>query len=66
MDREIERTVRLFLALAGAAVMAYALGYVMHARYGISLLTIRRDAFISAGFLALAMMLKSLLESGGS
>lgn len=56
----------MLLALAGAALVAYALDYTIYTKYGISLLTIRRDAFIMAGFVALALILKSLVETGGS
>jgi hypothetical protein len=52
----------LFAAIASAAATAFALDYITHAEWGLSLIVIRRDALVIAGFVTLAMITKALLQ----
>jgi hypothetical protein len=56
------KSLSLFSALASAAATAYALDYVIHTEWGLSPVTIRRDAIAAAGLLVCATVVKALVR----
>ena len=62
MSKTNGKSLSLFSALASAAATAYALDYVIHNEWGLSLITIRRDAMAAAGLLVFATIVKALVR----
>ena len=62
MEGMPHRSMSLLTAFASAMATAFALDYMAHAEWGLSPVVIRRDALVVAGVLAVATIIKALIE----
>ena len=62
MAKPPDRSLHLLTALASAAATAYALAYVAHSEWGLSVIRVREDALALAVLLGVAMTADILMR----